>query len=328
MISPRIIVIAVIGLIAAACGDSIDVPPILPGAEPPPCELTTPRGYLISELATPDTLGSAPLRLDLDVPPDGRLDHLYPGVLADPLGTALPQAIQRALDEHHLLWVLVVERCSDPIDPYARVLLARGTSFEDRAPMPHVTLAHDEAVWSVGAEDPSPSIHAIDAADGIAVSPVALPVDLAADTAPTAWIAAQTVTIHAEAMTDQFAQLTGYIAHTFQVVPRDPPAPAVDAIGAAIARSLTIARAANPNCPPECSHRWLETLFEYDRNADRLFGLDEGREALGWFNVYADQDHLAVYNGETVFWPDHDQVDESVGVAFWFVANEVTVSWE
>lgn len=303
----RSVGIAVV-LSLAACGE--DGPPSLPGAEDPPCQLASPHHYLITSLSTKDSDA-----VDLSVPPDGRPDNLeYPDTYIEAAaGSPLTDALMRALATHRVAWVITTQVCNDD-SRYVRVALRQAQSVAATSPLPTVTLAPDAPMWSVGTF----SGGTIEASQGIAVVPVAAPIDVQADTVEPAWFPFYEVTLH---LTASGSRLAGSVAGAIDT------ASAAPAIADAIARTLTAAHEANPACPPTCDQPALaDVIHVVDSNGDLQFSGAEvlasgGLAVLGY---YPDLDLLADDHGHPVFWPAHDHDVESLGHGYVIEADEVT----
>ena len=311
----RVVAASVGILVLSSCTqEGPAAPPILPGSENAPCSLATARSFLIDDLQLPDGLP-----VDLSVPPDGILDaynQLY-HLVAQDVGSSLPDALERAVGQHHLLWVVTIQSCQDSARSYVRAALRRGLSYSDGTPMATVRVAPDPFVWSVG----EVSTHGIDTSQGIGRVPVAAPFNLEADTANASWYPGYMVAIHLD--TPVSAHVTGTIALAVETEA------ATAGISEALARTFTDIHAAEPSCPPTCTEPGLGGMLDlFDANHDGAFDAAE-IEASGWvwnLGFSPDIDLLAEYVGATVFWPSFDGNDDCHGNAYGFAATEVTVT--
>jgi hypothetical protein len=302
-------------LVLSCCGQGgPPEPPTLPGSENAPCSLATARSFLIDDLQLPDGLP-----VELSVPPDGILDaynQLY-HLVAQDVGPDLPDALERAVAQHHLLWVVTIQTCQDSARSYGRTALRRGLSYSQGSPMTTVRVSPDPFVWSVG----EVSTYGIDTSQGIGRVPVAAPFDLEADTADPSWYPGYMVAIHVD--TPVSTHVTGTIALAVETEAATP------GISEALARTFTDVHAAEPSCPPTCTEPGLGGLLDlFDPNDDGAFDAAE-IEASGWvwnLGFRAVLDLLADYMGATVFWPSFDGIDDCHGNAYQFGATEVTVT--
>lgn len=313
-------------LVVWLCACSADPgPPLLPGELPPPCETLASRSFLIEQLALPDHLGftSVPrYNVDLSDPPD-----LSDDAQNDPYTwlvgfvPTLPDAIQRAVDQHHVLWTITIESCEQGRSrDYARMQLRRGRTFSEVAEpgLSTVEVIDDPGTWAVG--EYRYKDHRFD--HGIGQAPVALGADINADTSETSWFRGYQVTM--DAALDPRGEtlfLTGALALAYEVEP------ARSAVAAATGRTLTKALADDPTCSATtaCKSEFFKMLLSLDSNNDRTFTEDEviGNVALGIFPYL---DLLATYAGNLVYWPSYDNKTETAGSSYQFSAREVDIT--
>lgn len=292
-------------VLSACAGDG---PPTLPGEEAPRCTLAKPRSFLVDKIDPP-----GPRPVDLSVPTDGDADNdaLPYRFVHAAVELRLDDALAAALSEHHILWIVRIQECQN--DPYVRIALHRGAYFIEASPLDKVMLVDEPVIWSVGRSDGAGTLNA---AMGVGTVPFAAPLDAQSMTEETAWFPAH--------MVDVEAQLTGEVLVGDIALAIDT-ATARPEVSAAIARTMTVARQDEPNCPPTCSSEALRWLQGLDANVDGQFTGDEVEQSgyLEAFGFYPKLDLLARESGELVFWPNRDGEAESLGNGFGFQAHEI-----
>ena len=293
-------------LALSAC--AADGPPTLPGETPPGCTLAAPRSFLVDKI---DPLVARPT--DLSFPPDGEPDNdaipyrfVHAGV-----EFRMEEALGAALDAHHILWILTIQRCLG--SSFARIALRRGTAFIAALPLAKVALADEAFIWSVGTSDAAGTLNV---ALGMGTVPFAMPLDARANVEEPAWFQAHMVDIEARVTG---SRVVGEIALTVETEVARPE------VRAAIARTMNVARLDEPNCPPTCSNDALLMLQGLDVNHDRQFTADEIEQSgyLDAFGFFPTLDLLAPEHGELTFWPNRDGEAESIGNGFGFEAHEI-----
>ena len=295
------------------CSGDAEQPPRLPGEGSAPCILQDSEGYLVDELGIPSAFA-----VDLSVPPDGVTDtqDVLAQDLEKAIGSDLDAAVTRSVTTRHVLLVVTVQTCADA-SGYARVDLRRGLRLVAPDPNPSIELVQAPHVPAVGTVVSG----TVEASDGIGIAPVALLDDLAADTSDTAWFPAYGLQVAAQQSADH-ESLSGNIA--FAVDYDD----SVPSMAVAIARTFTLERAAQPDCPPTCGEPSLANLFAlFDVNHDGQFDPEEvllshGLETLGFG---PDLDLLVEEDGARLYWPSHDGMADSRGSSYAFSAHRITV---
>lgn len=290
----------------AACDDG-GGPPTLRGTEDLDCDLDTPSSYLVR------TLAPYPHRaFDLSYPPDGEndTDSIPYRFFYGAAPSLLEQALQHALDEHRVLWVITVERCHDGSKARAALRAADGFAAG------RVTLAADAFIWSVGTIE----ANRLEVAEGIGRVPFAAPVDALAKERVPAWFPAYMVEVSAQLDGDSLSGEFGLAVDVAEATP---------AVSEGIARTLTVAKQLEPSCPTTCSSPELGVLMRaFDTNGDQLFSADEVQQS-GWLSMLGfmpDLDLLAdLGDGAPTFWPGHDHHAEAYAHAYGFTASLVMV---
>jgi hypothetical protein len=296
---------------AGACAEPA-APPVLPGQAAPPCPLTS-QSYLVDQLSLPATGG---LSIDLSDPPDGFSDtgNGFYAWIEQGMGVSLPNALEDAVADHQLLWVLTVDTCTDPSNPYARVALRRGLSI-GQGTQPVTRLGPEEYVPSVGEVGDGTIV----VSRGIGVVPFVAPFDIAAASPPPYWAQAFMVYVQIDFASPQVIE--GEIGLAAEVDPATLP------LSDALARTLTAAHASEPSCPPTCSNAWLGGLIRaFDTNGDGVFTGPEVQASryLSFLGFLPVLDLIDTSQTPPVFWPGHDGRDDALGSGYAFHASAVT----
>ena len=307
---------ALLTVAAIGCSDAVDPEraPTLPGDEPPTCLLAADRHFLVTSLLIPD--GKA-FPIDLALPPVHNVNGVnYPFLLTRNFTTKAPAAADRAVMQRHILWVIGLRACTNASE--IRMSLRRGVSVSDATTPPTVGLSGDPFSWSVG----EVSATSYDASYGRGFTPVGVELDPNAETSETGWAIGHAVSIHATLASP--AVLTGSIALGIETEP------AIHAISAAIARNLTVSASEHPECPGvNCESPALASVYPlFDVGGDRVFSTSEieGNPNLrSHFSVVPMLDLLALEDGASVYWPDHDREADSHALSFTFTASVISV---
>lgn len=307
-------------LAASACDDQQLVqPPGLPGLEPPSCPLDQ-QVYVVNHVQMTELSSNGTVYVDVDG--DGlREGKITPAYLQlGQLGASLVPP-DELLASGAVILLLQIERCADGSSDHARVHLDLGID-EDGDPSDNFSgeeqfvLAAQPAVPAVGtfAGD------SFNARYGTARFPLAA---LFAGTLPgeePETLPAFGVTAN---LTADSAGASGVLGLGF-----DPTA-ALVACAAPIAEALTPLRQADPGCPEDCNSfaGHIAGLCDLDDNL-----IIEPFEAAGCrpvqyaFSPEDEADLLAEHDGELVFWPLHDAIEDHVALGMQFQAVPALVA--
>jgi hypothetical protein len=224
-----------------------------------------------------------------------------------------------AIEAGRVLWVFEVEHCADSSVDHVRVTLHRAIDADDD---PDNNLTGEGRLIRVDA----PTVAAVGTSQGeggalvsqgAAQFPLSHLLEYAGDEGAVVWLEGIAVAIELEYST---AGISGRAGAGVS------PELAEKMYYEYVSRTATRIMAEDPGCPDACETTQASTISrEMDFNGDGVVDEEELRESPRW-RWYANEiDLLAEHDGEIVYWPGHDGIDDSVGIAMLFWAVLVTL---
>ncbi len=307
----------VVGLLVACGGTPGDGPPVLPGTEPPPCELES-SFFLIDDLllpATDDERRDHAFNLD-GKPPDNGTDNQIGQVaqfLRFRFNIDLSPPTVQALADRALLWAVEVQICPAGEDPdFVRVMVHRGLQVEGDT----VVLASDDGVPAEGTRDGAGLIAVL----GAAAAPLSALLDAEAAVRDTAWVDGLVLALRLSPDNGGFSGSLG-IAHEI--------GPAQQAVLAPIARTLSAIVVADSGCPEAClTPEAADILDEFD--TDATGDISESEVAMNPLMesfFVPDVDLTTSVDGVATYWPGQDGILDHISLNLGLHASPIAVSW-
>ena len=269
----------------AGCGDDEEGPPTLPGTLEPPCALLEEERFRATSIRLPQSTEDAiAMALNIDEDPIPRMDNnagvSIRNVFA--LGVDVQPHLQAALDAGVVGWMIAWRQCED--GSYLRLSLLQSDEATGSASVPAVGQLVGQSAT---------------ATRGISPWPISSFFSLDADLEGPTWIRGYAVTYDLSRAGDVLSGRIGAALDDEMM-----RAALVDPLAA----SFTSVLQNDPACPAMC-----ETLAFYDDDSDAVISTNEMEQWVGVYVQY-DLDMLATSDGETVFWPGHDDVPDTVSI--------------
>ena len=278
-----------------------DQPPQLPGLDPSPCVLDQ-RAYLIDSIEIPQSPARVnEIGFDLDHDVYGRPDNAGASAISflmDQFSSAaqLSESVQSALDEQRVVWIVDVQACVESADPYTAISLRRGEASGDG-----YRFVDGDSVAAIGYRTNSGMV----AFDGVAPVPVTTFADVLG-THPTGWMRGNGFAIE---LADDDGGATGRIG----VAVEDGY---LDMIAGPLAAYFESRLDAGTS----------DYAVDLDADADgEITAAELLDDDLAGAMLGPDLDMMAYFSGELVFWPNHDEEQESLSLGIGFHAVPASV---
>lgn len=297
----------VMGVGLVGC-DQPDVPPVPPGAAPPPCEPAVSM-YLLTEVTVwPSAAAAAAPRIDLDM--DGRFTDNDLGEAVAWLvqrGARIQRAVDYVLTESDHAFMLRVEECGDSYVRMTQLVVADddGDPDNDLDAGGRFRIVTEPEYGAVGTHDTG----AIRAFHGRGYLPFRVLFDVD-DQQPLDWIAAAGVQFDVIRTDRTLAGLVagGYVTDDLRAD-----------LSEQVARSLNDIVTQDPGCPQMCESEQVRLMLDlYDVNQNGTISVEEAAT----FFTFLDEslDLFSAFEGETTYWPNSNGVRDSRGLMVQFVA--------